>query len=247
VNRSETARLLATISSFNNRTIGEGDVIAWQSVLADVELPDAEEAVRRHFAENTEWVMPAHVRRLVRDIIRERESAASLWAPGQYGVLKDQAVPELPRGERLTAGDISPRVVELLSQLRAELPEAPRETLFPRQVAWERLQMARRRAATAAPNPHYRPGAVADLLGDLPAPTAVRGGIRFGSVPDDTVPLTDDDRLRTACRSMAAHDSGLHIADCPDDVSPDANCRNPWHDLETGDHPEKCPGCGAVD
>lgn len=151
MNLSETAELLTRISSFNNRTIGEGDVTAWQSVLGDVDLADAEEAVRRHFAEHTDWLMPAHIRRLVRDIVRERAVAAAPWAPGQYGVPKDQAMPALEKGARLTAADISPAVVDLLSQLRASLPDAPRRALFPRQVEWERQQRAYARQGAAEP------------------------------------------------------------------------------------------------
>lgn len=151
MNLSETAELLTMISAFNNRTIGEGDVNAWQSVLNDVALDDAREAVRRHFAEQTDWMMPAHVRRIVRDIERERQVSATKWAPGQYGVPKDAAAPEIERGERLTAADVSPRVVELLGQLRAELPDVPRERLFPREAYWDQQQRAFSRQGAAEP------------------------------------------------------------------------------------------------
>lgn len=151
MNLSETARLLSTIAAFNNRTIGEGDVVAWQSVLSDVPLADAEEAVRRHFAEQTDWLMPAHIRRGVRDIQRERDVAATKWAPGQFGVPKDEAMPEIERGARLTAADVSPKVVDLLSQLRAELPDVPRERLFPREAEWDRQQRAFARQTAAEP------------------------------------------------------------------------------------------------
>lgn len=206
---SEAAHLLSTIASFNNRTIGESDVIAWQSVLADVPLADAEEAVRRHYAEHIEWMMPAHVRRLVRDIERDRASAASLWAPGQWQVPKEQAVPELPRGERLTAADLSPKVVDLLSQLRAELPDVPRERLFPREAHWDRQQRAFRRQDAAEPNPRYRPGGPT-------GPLVVR--IEQLAVS-----------YRERCRAAGPHDDGLHIDECPDSdmVPPPADCDDP--------------------
>jgi hypothetical protein len=82
-------------------------------------------------------------------------------------VRKGDALPEVAQGERLTVGDLSPRVADLLSQLRAELPDAPRERLFPRQVAWEREQQARQRSAAGEPNPHYRPRSVDDRLRDV--------------------------------------------------------------------------------
>ena len=206
MNLTEAARLLTMIASFNNRTVGEGDVIAWQSVLTDVVLADGEEAVRRHFAEHTEWLMPAHVRRLVRDIERERSVAATEWAPGQYGVPKDQAVPELTRGERLEASDVSPEVLGLLSQLRAALPDVPRAKLFPREAFWDRAQQTFRRTEEAAPNPHYRPTSVW-------MPRAV--------FPEEG---------RDICRANGPHDSGVHVTLCPDADEPHqhrASCDGP--------------------
>lgn len=174
MNLSETARLLATIAAFNNRTVGEHDVMAWQSVLSDVALADAEEAVRRHFAESTDWMMPAHVRHLVRDIARERVVAATAtgWAPGQAGVPKDQALPEVTTGGRLALGDLPAAVADLLARVRTELPEGNREKLFPRETAWAREHAAFVRTHNATPNPLYRPN------------------------PHVTAPLADDSGLR---------------------------------------------------
>lgn len=167
MNLPETARLLTMIAAFNNRTIGEADVIAWQSVLPDVPLEDAEEAVRRHYAENTEWLMPAHVRRLVRDIRTEREMTARAtgWAPGQAGVPKDRPLPEITG--RIADGDVSGEMRELIRELLAErFPDASREKLMPRRVYWEREHRAYTRVAE--PNPRYRPQAVRpESLGDL--------------------------------------------------------------------------------
>lgn len=159
MNLSETARLLATVAAYNNRTVGEADVEAWQAVLSDVALPDATQAVRRHYAENTEWMMPAHVRRLVRDIVRERE--VSPWAPGQYGTPRAEAVPEVATGQRLALSDLPAAVADLVAQVRAGLPEGSRETLAPRRVAWEREHQAYLRHTTGEPNPYYRPDRVA--------------------------------------------------------------------------------------
>lgn len=157
MNRAETARLLAAIAAFNNRTIGEADVEAWQSVLPDVTLTDAMEAVRQHYAENTEWLMPAHVRHLVRDIHREREALARStgWAPGQAGVPKDQAMPEV--SGPVAAGELTAPVRALLDSVRAMLPEGSREALMPRTVAWEREHRAFTRVRDGEPNPLYKP------------------------------------------------------------------------------------------
>lgn len=213
MNIIETTNALALAQAYDNRTVGEANVRAWYLVLGDLAADDVMEAIRRHYLTETAWVMPAHINRLVGEIGQEREKAARKWAPGQHGVPLEQALPELPRGERLTAGDVSPRVLELLSQLRAVLPEAPREKLFPRQEAWKREQAAFQRADTAAPNPHYRPGGpVDDLLADAPAPTAVRGGIQYGGGEQPSVV----EQARDLCRANGPHDSGLHIEICPD-------------------------------
>lgn len=157
MNRSETANLLTSMASFDRRTIGESDVIAWQAVLADAAFDDCLEAVKRHYAENTEWMMPAHVRRIVRDIHGERDAAARStgWAPGQYKVPKGQAMPEV--AGPVAEGTVAPSVMELLLQVRAMLPEGSREALAPRRVAWEREHKAFLRTQSSNPNPLYKP------------------------------------------------------------------------------------------
>lgn len=167
MNLSETADLLTAMSAFDRRTIGDGDVIAWQAVLPDAAFADALEAVKRYYAEHTEWMMPAHVRRLIRDIIGEREAAARAtgWAPGQAGVPKDQAMPEIAGPIEETA--LTPQVRALLDSVRAMLPEGSREALMPRTVAWEKAHAAYRRAQNGEPNPHYRPQTLADTEGEV--------------------------------------------------------------------------------
>lgn len=157
MNLSQTARLLSTVASFNNRTVGETDVVAWQSVLSDVDLADAERAVRDHYAESTEWIMPAHVRRAVRDMVSQRDMAerATPWAAGQYGVLKADAMPEV--AGPVDENALTPSVRALLDATRAMLPEGSREALMPRRVAWEKEFAAQERQKNAVPNPHYKP------------------------------------------------------------------------------------------
>lgn len=165
MNLSETARLLSAMSSFDRRTIGDTDVAAWQAVLPDAAFDDCLEAVKRHYAENTEWMMPAHVRRLVRDIVGERQ--ISPWAPGQYGTPREQAVPEVPTGGRMALSDLPAAVADLVAQVRAGLPEGSREMLKPREVYWEHEHAMYRRQQNAEPNPHYRESA-RSAWGDAP-------------------------------------------------------------------------------
>jgi len=165
VNLSETADLLSAMSAFDRRTIGDGDVIAWQAILPDAAFADCLEAVKQHYAENTEWMMPAHVRRAVRDMASQREAAARAtgWAPGQAGVPRGQALPEAARGERLALSDLPAAVADLVARVRAGLPEGSQEALYPRRAAWEREHAAYLRQQAARPNPHYRPRTLADV------------------------------------------------------------------------------------
>jgi hypothetical protein len=194
VNLIETANALALAQAFDNRTVGEANVRAWNTILGDLEAADVMEAIRRHYLAESARIMPAHVTRLVGEIQQERAKAARRWAPGQHGVPLADAVPELPKGDRLTTSDISPDVLDLLGQLRAALPDVPRGKLFPRQEAWKREQAAFRRADTATPNPHYRPG---DLVAPEHAPNLL-------------------EQARDLCRANGPHDSGMHVDICPD-------------------------------
>lgn len=155
MNRAETARLLAAMAAFDRRTVGDADVIAWQAVLEDVDYEDALLAVRQWYTNNTEWIMPAHVRHFVTELRRAR--AVSPWAPGQYGVPRDQAHPQI-------AGPL--RVEDLPEELRTlldRLPPGSRAALHPRRVAWEREHRAYVRQQGGEPNPHYDPTAAEEL------------------------------------------------------------------------------------
>lgn len=172
MNLSETALMLGQMQAYDQRTVGESDVIAWHALLADAPFEDCQEAVRRHYAENTDRIMPAHVRRIVRGIHGEREMAARAtgWAAGQAGVPKGQAHPEItgPIDSSSMAPELKAALRELLSE---RFPEASREKLKPRTVAWEREHRSYVRLRDGELNPHYRRGFSADQVwvDELPA------------------------------------------------------------------------------
>lgn len=59
---SEAAVILCKIAAYDRRTIGEADATAWAEALDGlVTIEDALTAVRDHFRESTEWIMPKHV------------------------------------------------------------------------------------------------------------------------------------------------------------------------------------------
>lgn len=66
MNRADTARLLTLAASFDARTIGDADVLAWQAALDGLDYARCQAAVVKHYRENTDRIMPAHIRRLAR-------------------------------------------------------------------------------------------------------------------------------------------------------------------------------------
>ncbi|RKR92821.1 hypothetical protein BDK92_7303 [Micromonospora pisi] len=68
MNRSEVAILLGLAATRDYRHIGDTDVLAWHQDLEDIEFEDAKLAVSLYYRENTDRIMPAHVRRIVRQI-----------------------------------------------------------------------------------------------------------------------------------------------------------------------------------
>lgn len=81
MNRSDTAQLLAMIQAFDRRTIGDTDVLAWHDALTDTDYTDAQTAVRQHFRESREWIMPADVRARVKATRDERLQRSPINPP----------------------------------------------------------------------------------------------------------------------------------------------------------------------
>ena len=83
----ETGELLAHAALVDNRKTDPAIVIAWHSILGDLRYADCEEAVRAHYAESSDWLMPAHVRNCVRDIRQQRIQDADIPAPPPEGIV----------------------------------------------------------------------------------------------------------------------------------------------------------------
>lgn len=80
MNLTETAALLTLAAAYDQRRLGETDVRAWQELLADVDAADAMAAVKAHYRDHTERLMPAHVRDLVAATRRRRLEQAGTAA-----------------------------------------------------------------------------------------------------------------------------------------------------------------------
>jgi hypothetical protein len=65
--------VLTKCAAYDQRTVGEADVMAWHEILGRVDRGDALEAVRVHYGETSERAMPAHIRKLAAGIRDTRE------------------------------------------------------------------------------------------------------------------------------------------------------------------------------
>lgn len=89
MNPTEVAALLTVISTYDRRPIAEADVHAWHAAMQDIDYVAARDAVVRHYATETAWVMPAHIRKLAVKASNDRHDRAALDTPrhgdGRHG------------------------------------------------------------------------------------------------------------------------------------------------------------------
>jgi hypothetical protein len=64
----ETVDPLTVAAAFDQRTVGEGDAMAWHAVLGDLNFADAKQAILGYYADTRERIMPADVRQRVKAI-----------------------------------------------------------------------------------------------------------------------------------------------------------------------------------
>ncbi|WP_225811284.1 zinc finger domain-containing protein [Streptomyces spinosus] len=126
---AETAALLSFAAAFDRRTIGEADVLAWQTVLADIGFEPAKAAVTAHYAVETRWIMPADIRQ---HVIKQRaDTAADIQGPGLPPEIPDADPDDVPaylaavRQQRHRAAEgLKPRPVkELLAGVGRDIPK----------------------------------------------------------------------------------------------------------------------------
>jgi hypothetical protein len=150
MNLEEIGAVLGKAAGFDNRTIGQANLLAWHEVLGDLELGDCLDAIAQHHRESTEYLMPAHIRRRalkLRADRRERErSDEQRYALEAYAA---------------NAGPLTDRCAEIrnfVHQVRDVLPESSTEALAPRHEHWRREHQAFQRQQDAQPNPDFVPG-----------------------------------------------------------------------------------------
>jgi hypothetical protein len=81
VTPGDASRVLAACMMFDGREMPKDEameetlIMSWYSVIGDLSLSDALEAVRRHYRVSTKWAMPAHIHEQVAQIRKERRAA----------------------------------------------------------------------------------------------------------------------------------------------------------------------------
>lgn len=68
VTPADAAKLLTAARAVDNRVgaLDEAKCVLWSEVLADVPFPEAMAAVKLHYRESVDTIMPAHIRALVK-------------------------------------------------------------------------------------------------------------------------------------------------------------------------------------
>lgn len=66
MNLEEVAVVLTLIASYDQRTLGDSDVIAWHEALLDLPFDLSRGAVVQHHATSTDRIKPAHITQLVK-------------------------------------------------------------------------------------------------------------------------------------------------------------------------------------
>ncbi|TSI12651.1 hypothetical protein [Brevibacterium aurantiacum] len=80
---SEAGELLALIKAYDNRSFNEETSAAWYDLLGPYTLAEAKHAVKKHFYESTEYLVPAHVVRIIRTERKTRLAKVETIVPNR--------------------------------------------------------------------------------------------------------------------------------------------------------------------
>lgn len=89
---ANAAKLLALAAAFDNRTFDETTARAWADALSGLDPDDCATALRQHYRTSDRFVMPAHIRTLVRQLANERTERGHGWRELQPA--PEQCVPK---------------------------------------------------------------------------------------------------------------------------------------------------------
>lgn len=100
--------VLSKCSAFDQRTVGEVDVIAWHEILGRVDREDALAAVARHYADSRDRAMPADILKLSRVARDERKRIEGKSEPL---ALPSRFEPDPDRVRRIAEGIAAARAI----------------------------------------------------------------------------------------------------------------------------------------
>lgn len=171
MNLAEASAVLAKAAAFDRRTVGEADILAWHDALGDLPAADCLAAVTEHYRESTDWLMPAHVRRIADTLDRARRRKAREQLEADELQAAIAASPLHDRKDDVTA---------LIGQLRDRLPAGDPDKLRHGAREWRlNRQRLERIERGVEPNPLYDPAALqraAEMLAAIEQPTDTTPG-----------------------------------------------------------------------
>lgn len=145
---NDIGQLLAKAAAFDQRTVGDVDVMAWFEAIGDLDTADALTAVSRYYGTVTgRRLMPSDVRMLADEIRRERHRAKRLAI---------EAAAAHPADDRPLT-DRRPEIRAFVAEIRDALPDSGPDVLRPRAAHWRQEHAVHRDRPDATPNPDYDP------------------------------------------------------------------------------------------
>lgn len=116
MNRSEVAILLGVAAAYDQRTVGEADVVAWHELLGDQSAADAVQAVKNHYATETRRVMPVDVISGVKRIRADRLERNPMPEPDPNMPVGDWLVWHRETLRRIGDGELTTTTAPVIDQ-----------------------------------------------------------------------------------------------------------------------------------
>jgi hypothetical protein len=142
MNATDVGRVLAKAAAFDQRKVGQSDVLAWLEAIGHLPVNDALAAVTRHYQESSDRLQPAHVIEQVRAIRNDRAGQAhseALSIPSRFetDVTRDITVSAGVARCRDVLQPILDRLQAARDAERGELSESDQKLNLARQRARE--------------------------------------------------------------------------------------------------------------
>lgn len=96
IEKSDVGELLAIMSAYDFRTVGETDIEAWWLIIGDLELNDCAQAITEHYREHAERTWPAEIRKAALTIARQRAGQQRRAELEQQRAAEEHAIEATP-------------------------------------------------------------------------------------------------------------------------------------------------------